>query len=161
MLSKQNRIAAWGLIALLAAIVSGLGPHTEAYKSEGQRVAAGVGGDYDLNWKTIDGGGGFSESGSYKLGYTIGQHDAGTVAMAGYQLTGGFWAGVCVCIGDLNADCEIEAFDLAMLLGDWGPCDVPCEPGDPATTCAADLSGDCDVGAFDLAMLLGAWGVCP
>ena len=64
------------------------------------------------------------------------------------------------CPADLSSDCQVEAFDLAILLGDWGPCDEPCEPGDPATTCASDLSGDCDVEAFDLAMLLGSWGTC-
>ena len=64
------------------------------------------------------------------------------------------------CLPDLNNDRDVEAFDLAILLGQWGPCDDPCEPGDPATTCAADLSGDCVVEAFDLALLLGAWGPC-
>ncbi len=65
------------------------------------------------------------------------------------------------CPADFDSDGDIDAADLAQLLGDWGPCDEPCEPGDPATTCAADLSGDCDVAAFDLAILLGAWGMCP
>ena len=65
------------------------------------------------------------------------------------------------CAEDLDGDGEVNAFDLAQLLGNWGPCDEPCEPGDPATTCAADLDGNCDVGAFDLALLLGAWGPCP
>jgi len=65
-----------------------------------------------------------------------------------------------VCPADFTNDCDVEAADLAELLGAWGPCDEPCEPGDPATTYAADLSGDCDVEAFDLAMLLGSWGTC-
>ncbi len=66
----------------------------------------------------------------------------------------------CECPADLSGDGEIEAFDLAILLGAWGPCPEPCKPGDPADTCAADLSGDCQVEAFDLAILLGAWGPC-
>ncbi len=57
--------------------------------------------------------------------------------------------------------CEIEAADLAMLLGNWGPCPGPCTPGEPDETCPADLDGDCEVEAFDLAILLGAWGSCP
>ncbi len=65
------------------------------------------------------------------------------------------------CAEDLDGDGEVNAFDLAQLLGNWGPCDEPCEPGDPATTCAADLDGNCDVGPFDLALLLGHWGPCP
>ncbi|MCH8912959.1 MAG: hypothetical protein IIA33_05255 [Planctomycetes bacterium] len=59
---------------------------------------------------------------------------------------------------DLNNDCDVGAFDLALLLGNWGPCPEPCTPGDPAQTCPADLNGDCQVEAFDLALLLGNWG---
>ncbi len=59
---------------------------------------------------------------------------------------------------DFDADCDVGAFDLAQLLGTWGPCAEPCEPGDPGGTCPADLDGNCDVGAFDLALLLGSWG---
>ncbi|MCH8879287.1 MAG: choice-of-anchor J domain-containing protein [Planctomycetes bacterium] len=53
--------------------------------------------------------------------------------------------------GDLDGDGEVGAFDLALLLGSWGPCG---NCGD----CPADLDGDCTVGAADLAMLLGNWG---
>ncbi len=60
--------------------------------------------------------------------------------------------------GDINVDGRVNAADLAQLLGAWGPCSEPCEPGDPAGTCPADLSGDCEVDAFDLAVLLGSWG---
>ncbi len=62
---------------------------------------------------------------------------------------------------DLDADGTVGPFDLALLLGNWGPCPKPCMPGDPADTCPADLDGDCVVEAFDLAILLGAWGACP
>ena len=59
---------------------------------------------------------------------------------------------------DFDGNCDVAAFDLAQLLGAWGPCPKPCEPGDPGDTCQADLDGDCNVGAFDLALLLGSWG---
>ena len=72
---------------------------------------------------------------------------------------------------DLNGDGKVDAFDLAFLLGSWGPCPAPCAPeGEPATCpasctpddhmeiCRADISGDCEVEAFDLAQLLGSWG---
>ncbi len=59
---------------------------------------------------------------------------------------------------DFDGDCDVGAFDLAQLLGSWGACPIPCEPGDPGGTCPADLDGNCDVGAFDLALLLGSWG---
>ncbi len=59
---------------------------------------------------------------------------------------------------DLDADGDVDAFDMALLLGNWCPCPKPCTPGDPAQTCPADLNGDCEVEAFDLAILLGSWG---
>ncbi len=55
--------------------------------------------------------------------------------------------------GDMNADGAVDPGDLAMLLGDWGPCGP-----DPVGGCPADLSGDGSVGPEDLAMLLGHWG---
>ncbi len=54
------------------------------------------------------------------------------------------------CPADLNGDGEVGPFDLAFLLGNWGP-----NPGHPA-----DLDGSGDVGPFDLALLLGNWGPC-
>ena len=50
--------------------------------------------------------------------------------------------------GDLNGDGVVNAADLAILLGAWGPA-VPGEP--------ADLNSDGEVNAADLAILLGAW----
>jgi hypothetical protein len=49
---------------------------------------------------------------------------------------------------DFDGDGDVDAADLAQLLGAWGPC----------VCCPADLDGDGTVGAFDLALLLGAWG---
>ncbi|MCZ6654434.1 MAG: FG-GAP-like repeat-containing protein [Planctomycetota bacterium] len=56
----------------------------------------------------------------------------------------------CDCTGDLDGSGDVGAFDLALLLGAWGPCE----------DCSADLNGDGQVGAFDLALLLGGWGSC-
>ncbi len=64
------------------------------------------------------------------------------------------------CLPDFDNDGAVGPFDLAVLLGSWGPCPEPCAAGDPAETCPADLSGDCTVGPLDLAQLLGAWGEC-
>lgn len=67
------------------------------------------------------------------------------------------------CPADFSGDDEVGPFDLAILLGGWGPCEEVCEPLDPpapACTCAVDLSGDCAIGPFDLALLLGNWGPC-
>ncbi len=54
-------------------------------------------------------------------------------------------------VGDLNGNSVVDATDLAMLLGAWGP-----NPGHPA-----DLNSDGVVNAFDLASLLANWGPCP
>jgi hypothetical protein len=62
---------------------------------------------------------------------------------------------------DIDGNGEIDAFDLAFLLGSWGPCPEPCAPGEPGNTCDADFDDDCFVNAFDLAILLGSWGPVP
>ena len=51
---------------------------------------------------------------------------------------------------DADGDSRISAFDLASLLGNWGP-----NPNHPA-----DLNDDDIIDAFDLALLLGNWGPC-
>lgn len=65
------------------------------------------------------------------------------------------------CFADFDHNGQVDAFDLAVLLGAWGPCPEPCVPGEPSETCPTDLDPECNVGAFDLALLLGAWGLCP
>lgn len=55
------------------------------------------------------------------------------------------------CDADFNGDGVVGPFDLAFLLGAWGPCDGEC---------LADFNEDGVVGPFDLAFLLGAWGPC-
>ncbi len=65
------------------------------------------------------------------------------------------FVGVCVstpsdCQADFDCDGFVGAPDLALLLGNWGPC----------PECEADLDGDGQVNAFDLAFLLGSWGPC-
>ena len=52
---------------------------------------------YDLSWYTIDGGGATSSTGgSYSLGGTIGQPDAGVLSGGTYTLNGGFWGGASI-----------------------------------------------------------------
>ncbi len=55
------------------------------------------------------------------------------------------------CPADLTSDGIVNAGDLALLLGAWGP-----NPGHPA-----DFNADGTINAADLAFLLGAWGKCP
>jgi hypothetical protein len=52
---------------------------------------ASSGGDYILDWYTIDGGGGTSSGGVYSVSGTIGQPDAGEMSGGDYALSGGFW----------------------------------------------------------------------
>ena len=52
-------------------------------------------------------------------------------------------------LADLDCDGAVTANDLAILLGAWGRCGIPCD---------ADLDGNGNVGASDLAIMLGAWG---
>jgi hypothetical protein len=57
-------------------------------------VLAQSGGEYDLSWSTVDGGGEtFSSGGVYSLGGTIGQPDAGLMTGGVYTVGGGFWGG--------------------------------------------------------------------
>ena len=55
------------------------------------------------------------------------------------------------CTADFDDDGAVGPFDLAFVLGFWGP-----NPDHPA-----DLNGDGVVGPFDLTLLLLAWGPCP
>ncbi len=55
------------------------------------------------------------------------------------------------CPWDLDGDDNVGPYDLAFVLGFWGP-----NPGHPA-----DLDGDGVVGPLDLALVLGNWGPCP
>mgnify|MGYP001558311490 CR=1 FL=1 len=59
-------------------------------------TAAAQGG-FDLSWYSVDGGGGtFSTGGSYSLGGTNGQYDAGSLSGGSYTLLGGFWGAATV-----------------------------------------------------------------
>jgi hypothetical protein len=123
--------------------------------------------DFNLNWHTVDSGGGASAGGDFALAGTVGQHDASALMIGNaYSLSGGFWYPADVvpsaCPGDLfppSEDCglgdgTIGAGDLGALLSSWGPC----------PDCCADLlplpSGDGVVGPSDLAALLASWGQC-
>ena len=46
-----------------------------------------------ITWWTVDGGGGQSSGGSYRLSGTTGQRDAGMMAGGSYQIGGGYWEG--------------------------------------------------------------------
>ena len=68
------------------------------------------------------------------------------VDMGAYE----FQAESACCPADVDGNGFVGPFDLAILLGFWGP-----NPDHPA-----DLDGDGVVGPADLALLLGNWGPC-
>lgn len=120
-------------------------------------AAAQTGPQFDLDWRSIDGGGQmFSTSRAFELGGTIGQPDAVQLATGGgFELVGGFWAVALVgqttpCTGDLNGDGSIDISDLAQLLAHFGMAGASFEDG--------DSDGDGDVDISDLAALLSNFG---
>ena len=54
---------------------------------------------------------------------------------------------------DFNSDGVVNAFDLAFILGYWGPC-----TGGECTS--FDLNDDGEVGSADLGLLFSSWGDC-
>lgn len=80
---KRRSIAALAILLAVALLLAGVAV-----------AHAQTGGPYDLTWSTVDGGGAtFSTGGSYTLGGTVGQPDAGVLAGGDYTLSGGFWLG--------------------------------------------------------------------
>ena len=164
---NKSRAVAFGVITALACAMAPAQPVEPASRA-GQnfdndwsaasplREIAGGAGDFDLSWWTVDGGGGTSTGGDFVLRGTIGQPDAGTLSGGDFVLRGGFGQPAGPPCGDCPTDSDgsgdTEAFDLAILLGAWGPVT-------PNSACLdADENGFIE--AFDLAVLLGAWGPC-
>ena len=104
-----------------------------------------AGGDYVLDWSTIDGGGGTSSGGQYKLTGTIGQPDAAYSTGGNYELLGGFWPGGPLCFVDFE--------DFARFADVW------LQSG---TGLAGDLYDDGDVDIKDLKQFADNWlSCCP
>ena len=103
------------------------------------------GGDYDLSWSTIDGGGGKSIGGSYTLSGTIGQPDAGEMTGGSYLLLGGFWFRP-ICIVGLD---DLSYFsDYWLMTGSGLPADF--------------LGSDNEVNLIDYSYLASYWmDYCP
>ena len=59
--------------------------------------------------------------------------------------------GNCIVVpGDFDGNLVVDGADLAVLLGDWGPC--------TSAGCSADLDGNGTVNGADLSIVLGNWG---
>lgn len=109
------------------------------------------GGDYDLSWRTIDGGGGTSSGGTYTLMGTIGQPDAGVMAGGDYELLGGFWPGEPLCTVD---------FEHFARFAEWW-LEPDCNAGN--NWCGgADLNLLGDVDLIDFGLFVDEWlYYCP
>lgn len=110
-------------------------------------ACAQSGGDYILEWSTIDGGGGTSIGGSYVLSGTIGQPDAAYSAGGQYELLGGFWPGEPLCKVDFRLFARFADYWL-----------------ETGTGLPADLYEDEEdiVNWLDLEVFVDEWlGYCP
>jgi len=110
-------------------------------------AAATAHGDYELEWYTIDGGGGRSSGGPYTLTGTIGQPDAAYSAGGGYELLGGFWPGGPLCFVNFEHFARFAEYWL-----------------EPGTGLPADLYEDEDniVNELDLGVFVDYWlCYCP
>ena len=109
--------------------------------------------NYDLSWYTLDGGGAtFSTGGTFQLGGTIGQPDAGSSMNGGtFTLTGGFWTaglGSCTCPGDFDGDGARTGDDIQRF--------VNCYLAAGSGCACADLTGDGILDANDLSTFVSA-----
>ena len=111
------------------------------------------GGPYTLTWSTIDGGGvTFATGGSYSVGCTIGQPDAGKLAGGVYTLEGGFWNGTGTWC---QPDCNLDG---VLTVADFGCFQTKFVQGDPYADCNADGNLTvADFGCFQTKFVAG----CP
>lgn len=98
-MKERSRYLLWALLPLLL-----LAPAL---------VLAQSGGPYDLSWSTIDGGGyTFSTGGTFELGGSAGQPDAGSMSGGSYMLGGGFW--LCLTTDVTAADIAASGANIEL-----------------------------------------------
>lgn len=122
-------------------------------------------GGFELDWHTVDGGGGGSSAGGLTLAGTIAQPDAHLMSGGGLTLVGGFWAVLsvgssCGLCGDSNCDGVVSVGDIGYFVtavaqgaaawnslfpGGQAPCDF---------LCANDTSGDGNVTVGDIGLFV-------
>jgi hypothetical protein len=109
------------------------------------------GGDYELTWSTIDGGGGRSSGGPYELLVTIGQPDAAAISGGQYELLGGFLPGGPLCFVDFE---HFARFAEHWLQEDCSELNNWCD--------GADLNQVNGVNGADLRLFVEPWlCYCP
>jgi len=119
-------------------------------------------GSFDLNWSTVDAGGGSmyveTISTTIQLTTTIGQPDAhapGALHGGGFTLSGGFWKDQHIaptpCFADVappGGNGFVDADDLIAIILGWG-------------SASPDVDGNGVVDVDDLIAVILAWGSCP
>ena len=113
------------------------------------------GGDYEISWSSIDGGGGRSTGGDFALVGTIGQADAGEIVGGDYALSGGFWTGGPSTLLQCFVNFEhFAAFALYWL-------DIDCDAGNDWCF-GSDLDWSTEVDIYDVGELAYWWlDTCP
>ncbi len=107
----------------------------------GRVALAQTGPILDLSWNTIDGGGGVSIGGGFKLSGTIGQPDAGVMTGGGYEIAGGFWPGITeTCYPDCNNNGELTVADFACFQTRFVSTDAYADCNGTGTLTVADFA---------------------
>ena len=112
-------------------------------------------GPYQIDWYTIDGGGGTSNGGPYTLTGTIGQPDADWCVGGLYELLGGFWPGAPIIVEECLPSTYSTYDDWVAL----GKPDCWCWP----YQCDGDADGATQglfktrVGTNDLSLIIANW----
>ena len=130
-------------------------------------VGAWFGGDFDLSWYSIDGGGGSSSTGGdFELSGTIGQPDAGEMSGGDFTLAGGFWPGASgssgggctrdpewICDGDTDGDGQVNPVDSGLVQAAFGSTDE-------ADLCQYDVDCDGQINPVDSGIVQSLFGTC-
>jgi hypothetical protein len=118
-------------------------------------VLAMTGGDYEISWSTIDGGGGRSSGERFSVTATIGQPDAGQMSGDRFSISGGFWPAE----PEPLLLCFVNFEHFAELSLRW--LDSPCNEANNFCD-GADLDLLGDVGLGDVCELAYWWlHACP
>ena len=134
----------WLTGAFLAAVVTGL-------LLAGATPAAHA--VLNVDWYSMDGGGGTTSGGTLAVHSTQGQVDAHVVSGGTYVLSGGFRAISHCAASDTNEDGYVDVVDLLDLVYAFGT-----DRGDPGYNSAADFNADGHVDVVDLLTLVYAFG---
>ncbi len=109
--------------------------------------------DYRITWHSIDAGGSmFTTGANYRLGSTIGQHDAGPLLSAGGKaVSGGFWVAAASfpsppCPADFNRNGQVSVQDIFDFLAAYFGGEI-----------TADFNGNGQVSVQDIFDYLAAY----